>query len=68
MKCLRLSIVACVLTAVLATSALAGDMPFPVAAPAPPSVAGEMPCPIVASSDTVTDFAFSLIQSALSLF
>lgn len=69
MKHLRLSLTAGVLTAVLATSALAGDMPFPgIAPPAPPSAAGDMPFPVAAPTDAVTEIALSLIQSALSLF
>ena len=67
MKYLRLTLVAGVLTTVLATSALAGEMPYPVAAPAPPTASGEMSCPVV-STDPVAEIALSLVQSVLSLF
>ena len=68
MKYLRLSLVAGVLTTVLATSALAGEMPYPVAAPAPPTVSGEMPLPGIVSIDPVAEIALRLVQSVLSLF
>jgi hypothetical protein len=68
MKYFRLSLAIGVLTALLATTALAGEMPFPVAAPAPPSADGDMPCPGAAPTDAVTEVALRLIQSALSLF
>ena len=68
MKCLRLSLVAGVLTIMLVTSTLAGEMPYPVNAPAPPSVAGEMPYPVAAYTDAVTEIALILVQSVLSLF
>jgi hypothetical protein len=69
MKYLRLSLVAGILTMVLATSALAGEMPLPgVASPTPPSAAGEMPLPGIASTDAVTEIALGLVQSVLSLF
>lgn len=69
MKHLRFYLATGVLTIMLATSTLAGVMPYPgIAQPVPPSAAGEMPCPGAAPTDVVTDFALSLIQSALSLF
>lgn len=68
MKCLRLSLVAGILTIMLATSSLAGEMPYPVAAPQPPSIAGNILTPGVASTDAATEIALSLIQSVLSLF
>jgi hypothetical protein len=68
MKCLRLSLAVGVLTTVLATSTLAGDMPCPVAPPAPPSAAGEMPLPGVASTDIVAEVALNLMQIVLSLY
>jgi hypothetical protein len=64
MKNLRLSLAVGVLTLVMAITALAGEMPCPITAPAP----GDMPYPVAASTDAVTEVALSLIQGALSVF
>lgn len=68
MKCLRLSLVAGVLTIMLVTSTLAGEMPYPVNAPAPPSAAGDILIPGVTYTEAAAGIALSLVQSVLSLF
>ena len=68
MKNLRLSLAVGILTMFMAITTLAGEMPCPVTAPAPPSADGEMPYPVAAPTDAVTEMALSLIQGALSLF
>lgn len=67
MKYLRLSLAVGFLTMFLAIPAFAGEMPCPITAP-PPPVAGDMPCPVAISANAVTEIAFSLAQSVLSLF
>jgi hypothetical protein len=68
MKYLRLSLAVGILTMFLAITALAGEMPCPITAPAPPSAAGEMPYPVAATTDAVTEVALDLVQSVLALF
>ena len=68
MKYLRLSLAVGILTMFLAITALAGEMPCPVNAPAPPSVAGDILTPGVTSTDATTDVALDLVQSLLALF
>jgi hypothetical protein len=68
MKYLRLSLSVSLLTMFLAPTAVAGEMPCPVNAPASPSAAGDILIPGVAYTDAATGIALSLVQSVLSLF
>ncbi len=70
MKYLRLSLAVGVLSIGLATSALAGEIPYPGVNSTGPatSIAGEMPLLGVASIDPVTEITLNLVQSMLSLF
>ena len=71
MKHIRFFLTASSLTVVLATSALAGDMPLGAPQQSSQSQAtamGDMPLPGVASVDPVTEIALALMQSALLLF
>jgi hypothetical protein len=77
-KLTKLTIVV-VLTLMLATSALAGDIGIPVVPPPPPAASsvlttpGEMQIPgntgtPTASSDSMTELALNLLQTVLSIF
>jgi NADH:ubiquinone oxidoreductase subunit F (NADH-binding) len=66
MKHLRQISAAVVLTFVLAVTSFAGDMPYPIAPPPPPSATGITDTPTIVSP--VEEIALNLVRSVLLLF